>query len=233
MPIGTTAAILGSAVIGAGASALSSSKSSKAAKSATQAQVDANAQSLQLQREIYNSNKGILSPFVDTGYGANKAIGGLLGLTGNAADYKPAFDNYRASTGYDFRVGQGMNALNTGYAARGVLNSGAAQKAIVDYGQNIASNEFGNYISQLGQQQQVGLSAGNALAGVGTNFANNATTINGNTASAIGNGALAGASIGNNFMNNIAGITGNAIGALSSYGGNRNAYGIAGSGGIY
>jgi hypothetical protein len=221
MVVGTTAAILGSAAIGAAASGLSSSKSSKAAAKATDAQVQANRDSLALQREVYDSNKGILNPFVNQGYAANNALAGLLGIGGTPGDkaaYQGAFDNYRKSTGYEFRVGEGMDALNSKLAASGTLNSGAAQKAALQYGQNIASDEFGRYTSALTGQQQIGVGAGSALAGVGTNFANNATNINSNTADAIGNGALAQAASSNNFMNGISGVAGNAIGALSSYG---------------
>lgn len=109
------------------------------------------------------------------------------------AQYQSAFDNYRNSTGYQFRLGEGMNALNSGYAGAGTIKSGAAMKAATEYGQNFASNEFGNYLSALGNQQGVGLSAAGAQAGVGTNYANSLTQINSNKADAIGNAALANA----------------------------------------
>jgi len=244
MPIGTTAAIIGSAVIGAGATALSASKSAKAANKATQAQVDSNRESLALQREVRDENRGILSPFVNTGYAANNALAGLLGLPGTNADgtpgavadptaFRSAFDAYRTGTGYDFRVGEGMKAINSGLAAKGVLNSGAAVKSALSFGQGIASDEFQRYMAALTGQQQTGLSAGNALAGVGTNFANNATAINGQTASAIGNGALANASINNGFANSIAGIAGSTLGALSTYGSPTGASSGGTAGGVF
>lgn len=82
------------------------------------------------------------------------------------------FDQFRDSTGYKFRVDQGMNALNSGYAGAGTLKSGAAIKGAVDYGQGMASQEFGNYLTALGNQQSLGYQAGAASAGVGTNAAN-------------------------------------------------------------
>ena len=88
-----------------------------------------------------------------------------------------AFDQFRNSTGYDFRVKQGMNALNSGYAGAGTIKSGAAIKGAVDYGQGMASQEFGNYLNALGTQQGVGLSAAGAQAGVGTNYANSLGSI--------------------------------------------------------
>lgn len=89
-----------------------------------------------------------------------------------------AFDIYRGSTGYQFRLGEGMNALNSGYAGAGVLQSGDAMRSAVQFGQDFASNEFGNYMGYLGNQQGVGLSAGSAVAGVGQNYANNVSAQN-------------------------------------------------------
>lgn len=87
--------------------------------------------------------------------------------------YQTAFDNYKNSTGYQFRLNQGLNAVNSGYAGAGTLKSGAAMKAINDYGQGMASQEFGNYLNALGNQQALGFSAASAQAGVGQNYANN------------------------------------------------------------
>lgn len=83
-----------------------------------------------------------------------------------------AFDTFRNSTGYQFRLGQGLDAVNSGYAGAGTIKSGAAMKGINDYASGMASQEFGNYLNSLGNQQAVGLSAGSALAGVGQNYAN-------------------------------------------------------------
>lgn len=259
MPV---AAIIGSAVVGAGATLVASKNSSKAIKSASDSSNVAAAQSLQFQREARDDNKGILNPYVQQGYAANNAIGALLGLNGGgttngmgygqlspdnpaalnqitqmggqaSSPFQQAFQNYQNSTGYQFRLGEGMKALNNQYAGAGLLNSGAAQKAAIQFGQNAGSQEFGNYLAQLSGQQQVGLSAGNALAGVGTNFANNATNITTGAANNSANAALAQANNNNALIGNFAGIAGNAIGALSSYNVARNPYGIAGGGGIY
>ena len=82
MAIGTTAAILGSAAISAGASALGASKNSKAINRATEAQTDSNAQSLALQREIYGQNRQTLNPFITRGNAAGNQLNALLGLGG-------------------------------------------------------------------------------------------------------------------------------------------------------
>jgi len=131
--------------------------------------------------------------------------------------YERAFDNFKDSTGYRYRVDEGNEAINSGYAARGALRSGAALKALQDRGQNVASNEFGRYLGYLGNQQGVGLSGASALAGVGQGFANNVSNLEGQNAATIGNAAIARANNNNNFIGSVAGGIGTALG--SSFGG--------------
>lgn len=114
-----------------------------------------------------------------------------------------AFQNYQNSTGYQFRLNQGMNALNSGYAGAGSIKSGAAMKSAMDYGQGIASQEFNNYLNALGNQQGVGLSAAGAQAGVSTNYANNIANTNSNSANMIGQAAIAKANNSNALMSGI------------------------------
>lgn len=49
------------------------------------------------------------------------------------ADAQNAFGNYIANSDYGFQFGTGSNALNSGYAGSGTLQSGAAMKALEDY----------------------------------------------------------------------------------------------------
>lgn len=130
--------------------------------------------------------------------------------------YQNAFDNYRNSTGYQFRVNEGARALDNSYASRGVGQSGAAAKAALNYGQNIASGEFGNYLNALMAQQGVGLSAAGAQAGVSTNFVNQTTANNNSGASALANAAIAKGNATGNMWSGIAGGIGNIFG--SSFG---------------
>ena len=206
MAIGTLAAVaLGAGAIGS--AAISSGASGRASRAATQA-AD---QSAAVQREIFGQNKQMLSPFVQTGNRAMGSVNALLGLGGNTAQQRKAFDTYRNSTGYQFRLGEGMNALNSGYAGAGTIQSGAAMRDAVEYGQNFASNEFGNYMGALGNQQGVGLQAGGAAAGVGVNTANSLGQIYQNRADTIGNAALANAS-------NINSLIGTGMAGILKYG---------------
>lgn len=135
--------------------------------------------------------------------------------------YQNAFDNYKKSTGYQFRVGEGARALDNSYASRGVGQSGAAAKAALQYGQNIASGEFGNYLNALMGQQGVGLSAASAQAGVSTNFVNQTTANNNSASSAAANAAIAQGNATGNMWAGIGNSVGGAVGNIfgSSFGG--------------
>lgn len=98
------------------------------------------------------------------------AQGGAQPMTAQQAQ-ENAFERFRNSTGYQFRLSEGQDALNSGFAGSGLLQSGAALRALDDYRQGMAASEFGNYMGMLGGQQAVGAGAGSALAGVGQNFA--------------------------------------------------------------
>lgn len=124
-----------------------------------------------------------------------------------------AFDTFRNSTNYNWRLDQGFDALNSRFAGAGVLRSGAAAKEALQYGQNFASNELGNYQGLLANQQGVGLSGASALAGVGQNYVNNVSANNNSAGTAQANAYL---SKGQN--NPFAAVLGTAGGFASSYG---------------
>lgn len=117
----------------------------------------------------------------------------------NALTPTQAFENFANSAGMQFQLQQGTNAINNLYAAKGALQSGAAMKAIQDYGQQTAlQNYFMPYLGMLQGQQNMGVGAGSSIAGVGTSFGNTAAGINSqiggayqNSADAAANAAIA------------------------------------------
>ena len=80
------------------------------------------------------------------------------------------------SPGYQFRLQQGQNSIQNLLASRGGLKSGAAMKALEEFAQGTASQEFGNQVgylqnlSNMGQQSATAM--GNAEMMAGTNMAN-------------------------------------------------------------
>lgn len=210
-------AAVGSAVIGGGASLIAAGKNSKAIDKSTAAQQQSDAENRALQREVYASNEAHLNPFIERGNAAGGVINSALGLGGGSAA-TDAYNAFKQSTGYQDRLTEGYRGVNSAYAGRGLLQSGAAQKALLRYGQSQASGEFGNWLGALGNQQGVGLSGASALAGVGQSYANNMGAINQNSANFAGQAAVAQANNSNSALGSIANIAGNTVGALSSYG---------------
>jgi hypothetical protein len=144
-----------------------------------------------------------------------------------------AFDNFANSAGMQFQLQQGANALNNLYAARGMVQSGAAMKGIQNYGQQTAlNNYFLPYMGLLGNQQAVGAGAASSIAGVGANFGNTAAGINSNMgnsiqggADAASNAALLRGQANANMWNSVGGALGTLAGSSFGPGG------VFGSGG--
>ena len=161
------------------------------------------------------TNGGFLPQrFSPTAQGNMTASGGISiqpqGVTTqNAQD---AFKQYIQNSDYGFQFGQGSNAVNSGYAGAGTLQSGAAMRAMEKYRQDLQSGYRNEYMGALGNQQGVGLSGASALAGVGQNYANSMTNNNNAAGNALANAALV---KGNNSFGNVLGMIG---GGLYGYG---------------
>jgi hypothetical protein len=136
--------------------------------------------------------------------------------TGSGNPQADAFARFRDSTGYQFRLGEGTNALTSQFASGGALNSGAAAKALLRYGQDYGSGEFGKYMGYLTNQQGVGLSGASALAGVGQNYANSVMANNNLAGESAANAHLIRGAANANMWNGIGSGVGNLFG--SSFG---------------
>lgn len=112
--------------------------------------------------------------YLSNGSAANSQIGALLGLGGDSGAANKAFQSYLGSTGYNFQLQQGQNAIGSSAASKGLLNSGATAKALTGYGQGLASQSFNNYLGQLGGLSNSGLQAGEATGQAGTTGGGNA-----------------------------------------------------------
>ena len=136
----------GSALLGASAT-----------KSAANTQAAASDRATELQREMFNKQVELQQPWQEAGVNALAKM-----QKGVVSDYMdPA---------YQFRLGEGMKALERSAAARGGLISGGALKAAQRYGQDYASQEFGNAYNRLAGLAGIGQTATGAMSNAAGNY---------------------------------------------------------------
>lgn len=115
------------------------------------------------------------APYQGAGTNALSATGNLLGLNGQDAANQ-AMSQFKASPGFQYQLGQGLQAVDHGAAASGMLRSGETLRAEQTLGDNLASQDFGNYMNRLSGLTNTGLQASsglvNAYTGNATNIAN-------------------------------------------------------------
>lgn len=97
-------------------------------------------------------------PYRQGGLTAYNTQLGALGLGGQGG-YDAAVSAFRASPGYDFRMDQGTQAIDRSAAARGALGSGATLKALTQYGQGLADQEWDQWQNRLGGLSGMGMQA--------------------------------------------------------------------------
>jgi len=197
-------------------------------------------QALRLQKQLADEQVLRNAPYSEAGLTAQNRMLDLMGLSSRtgAAGYGSAnqpysmagFDpnslmrnfgaaDFQADPGYNFRLSEGLKALDRQAAARGGMMSGAALKAAGRYGQDVASQEYGNAFNrfQTNRASQAGLftdaynrnrtrqldefsrlgglmtSGQNAAAGTGASqaaFGSNAANLISQGAQAMGQGVL-------------------------------------------
>jgi hypothetical protein len=139
------------ALIGAGGALAGGLIASSGARSAAGTQAASADRAAQLQKEMFDKQMEGQEPFRQAGLTSQNRLMELLGLGGNAGAagygrYSKDFSmsDFEQDPGYAFRLKEGMSALNNQAAARGGLISGNALRAAQKYGQDMASQEYGN-----------------------------------------------------------------------------------------
>lgn len=137
---GPVAAIIGSAVVGAGTSIFGSNQASKAADKAAKKQKKAVKAATAQQKAALERQIGLQEPFREVGVNALAQY-----PTAAAPSYTPfGMPQFQTDPGYNFRLAEGIKGLERSAAARGLLQSGGTLKGIQQYGQNVASEEYQN-----------------------------------------------------------------------------------------
>lgn len=199
---------LGAVIGGAGALAgalLSSNAADKAASAVSQAADNTSA----VQKAMYDQTRTDYAPYRDVGQNALYQYAAATGVDYEGAPgtteerMQEAFSRFNASPDYNFRLQQGIDALDKSAAARGRLLSGAQDKAITEYGQNVASGEWNNYLNRLASQAGIGQTATGATAAAGGQTAANIGTATMAAGDARASGYTAGANAANQGINNL------------------------------
>lgn len=157
------AAIIGSAVVGAGASISAGNKAAKAQTRAAQ-------QSADIQRQQYEQTRADLAPYRDMGESAMQPYAGALGLMGPEG-YQKALQGYTQSPFLARMVQDTTNAVDASRAARGGLFSGATAQEIGDRTGQLYLGDFNNYLSRLGGLVDTGAGAATQTGQFGQNAA--------------------------------------------------------------
>jgi hypothetical protein len=162
-------AIGGSALLGASAS-----------KSAANTQAASADRATELQERMFNKQLELQQPFQEAGVNALNKMqsGNVMGMM---------------DPSYQFRLGEGLKALDRQAAARGGLISGGALKAAQRYGQDFASQEFGNAYNRLASMAGIGQTATGAMGGAAGQFGTNAGNLMTGAGAARASGYVGGA----------------------------------------
>lgn len=162
------AAVAGGAmVLGAGAQGYYANKSSKRA-----AKAQANAMDTYLAQMRAGRDRALSyqQPYEQAGRQGLNLL--TQYLTGDPAATQARLE---ASPGFQFRLSQGQRSVQNLLASRGGLKSGAAMRALEEFAQGTASQEFGNQVGYLqglaGIGQNAATAMGNAELFAGSNMA--------------------------------------------------------------
>jgi hypothetical protein len=141
---------------------------------ATDAASAGSAANLALQTRMYEENKALNQPLIDT---RNSVLPQIQNLLANPS-------SITQDPGYQFQLKQGQNALNNRAAASGNYYSGQQMKAAQEWGQNFAGTKLDQSLNRL-----MGVATGTQVG------ANNAQQNAGNYAVAGGNALQQGGNI--------------------------------------
>lgn len=158
---------IAAAVIAGGATLGAAYLGSRGASSAAQTQADAANRAADLQYQMWQEQQKLQEPWRQAG---ETALNKLIPM---ATNYTPfGMQQFQQDPGYQFRLLEGLKALDRQAAARGGLISGGALKAAERYGQEMGSQEYMNAFNRYQTERQAQLNPLQSLAGLGQTSTN-------------------------------------------------------------
>lgn len=142
----------------------------KSSKKAARAQANAMAEYIRYMERSSNEAIGYQKPYEEAGRSGLNLLQQYL-----TGDPSQVMSRLEQAPGYQFRLQQGQNSIQNLLASKGGLKSGAAMKALEEYAQGTASQEFGNQVGYLqglaGIGQNAAIAMGNYKIRAGANMA--------------------------------------------------------------
>jgi hypothetical protein len=204
------------ALISGGASIVGGLMAGQSAKKGAQIQADAMREAAAYEKQMFDVQNENQRPYREAGYSALGDIAGMkpyLTKQFGPEDFQAGID-----PSYNFRLEQGNIAATNMANRSGGAIGGNALRGLVDFGQGLASTEYGNVFDRF--QKQRGNIYNNlaSIAGLGQTSLGQTGQLSSNTAQSVG-GSIAGA--------------GSAIGGGQIAAGNAYGSGLQGGGNAY
>lgn len=157
-------------VIGVGASLVNGQNQADAARSSAQQQSDAAKYASDQQMAMFDKANALQQPWRDAGQGALNQANMML----STQEWRNPFgiDQFQADPGYQFRMSEGQKALDRRALAGGKFFSGGALKDMTRFGQDMASQEYGNAFNRFQTDRNNRLNPFLSMAGLGQTSAN-------------------------------------------------------------
>jgi hypothetical protein len=198
--MGIETAILGSAVLGAASS-----------RSAAKTQAGAADRAADLQREQFERQVELQTPFREVGVRALPELEA-------ASRYTPfGMDQFQADPGYAFRLSEGQKQLDRMAAIRGGQISGSSLKAAARFGQEMGSQEYTNAFNRYQTERSARLNPLQSLAGFGQTSTNQLGAAGQSMASGVGEALGAGAQARASGYMGMANAIGGGVGQYMNY----------------
>lgn len=182
--------------------------------------------SAKLQKEMFDKGVELQQPWLQAGGKGLTALMDRLGIDGGRGDLLQTFSgqNLTDDPSYNFRFNEGQKAAERALAAQGRFLTPAATKALQRYGQDMASQEYGNAYNRFVNDQSniynrlaglsgVGQQQAGAISGMGQNYANTISDMNAQQANAYANMKASNAAARNSFFNTLIGAGATLAGA--------------------
>lgn len=182
-------AAITAAVAVAAVGAISARKGQQQARKEGKRQAASAAAGRELVSEQFGATREALQPFITGGRPAfelQQALSGSLGPEAQAT----AFQNFRDSPGTQFLTEQGLRGVEAGQAAGGGLGGGQRLRELTKFSQGLALQDFNQQFGRLGEISRTGLSASQALGGIGAQQAGQQAGLLGQQAQARSAGEL-------------------------------------------